>query len=103
MQEWESIEELAEVLKLLGVGLRLRILGLLAEGPKYVWEISKRLNVSYPLVYLHLSALEKKGLVEAEYVTEGGRVRRYYRVRDFDIRVNPEVLRRLVRGEGGEG
>lgn len=102
MRKWD-LEELARVLRVLSVELRLRILALLSERPRYAYELARELGVSYPLVHLHLRALERAGLVVSEYkVAEGGKLRRYYRVRDFRIEISPKVLRRMGGGGSGE-
>ncbi len=91
-----SLKELVGVLKVLAVPLRLRIIALLAERPMYAYEIQKRLKVSYPLVHLHLRALEAAGLVESYVVKEGERKKRYYKVKNFRILLTPQVIRELV-------
>jgi len=95
-----GLKSLAAFLKLLSVEQRLRILALLAERPRYAYEISKELSLSYPLVLLHLKALEKAGLIESEYkVTESMRVRRYYKIKQFKLVLSPEEILRIYRGE----
>lgn len=74
--------------------IRLKMLSLIAVRPRYAYELSKMLNLSYPLTYLHLSILEKAGLVESYYV-EGPRTKRIYRLRDFEVKISPEVLRKM--------
>ena len=96
----EKLRRLQSIFKTLSVYLRLKILVLLAEKPRYAYELSKILGISYPLVHLHLRALERAGLVSSEYeVTEEGRVRRYYRLRDFKIVLTPEELRKMGGGD----
>jgi len=82
--------------------VRLKILALLSVRPRYAYELSKKLRLSYPLVHLHLKVLEKAGLVESDYVP-GPRTKRVYRVKEFRVEVSPERLRELgveVEGEG---
>ena len=91
---------MVRVLKVLSVELRLQILALLAEKPRYAYELARELGISYPLVHLHLRALERAGLIASEYeVAEGGKLRRYYRVKDFRIEISPESLKKLGGGE----
>lgn len=104
--EPSSLEELAEVMRVLSKVERLRILALLRQRPMYISEIARMLGIPYPLVHLHLKALERAGLVESRYemVTEARpHVRRYYRVRDFRIVVTPDLIAQLAGGEEGEG
>ncbi len=91
---------MVKVLKVLSVELRLQILVLLAEKPRYAYELAQKLGISYPLVHLHLRALERAGLVVSEYeVTEGGKLRRYYRIKNFRIEISPESLKSMIGGE----
>jgi len=80
--------------------VRLEILALLSVRPRYAYELSKKLKLSYPLVHLHLRVLEKAGLVESTYVP-GPRTKRVYRVKNFVVEISPERMREL--GEGLEG
>ena len=95
MKRWD-LKEMVRVLKVLSVELRLQILVLLSERPRYAYELARELCISYPLVHLHLRALERAGLIVSEYeVAEGGKLRRYYRVKDFRIEISPESLKKL--------
>ncbi len=80
--------------------VRLRMLALIAVKPRYAYELAKLLGLSYPLVHLHLTALERAGFVESDYVG-GPRTRRVYRLRDFQLVISRELLRKL--GEKLEG
>jgi transcriptional regulator, ArsR family len=80
--------------------VRLRMLALIAVKPRYAYELAKLLGLSYPLVHLHLTALEKAGFVEGDYVS-GPRTRKVYRLRDFQLVISRELLRKL--GEKLEG
>jgi len=99
VKRWD-LKEMVRVLKVLSVELRLQILVLLSERPRYAYELARELGISYPLVHLHLRALERAGLIVSEYkVAEGGKLRRYYRVKDFRIEISPESLKKLGGGE----
>lgn len=94
----ESIKRLVEVLHVLANPVRLKIIALLAERPMYVYELAKMLKLSYPLTHLHLSALEKAGIVESHIeISEESRARRYFRVKDFRLELSPESIRDLMR------
>lgn len=97
-----SPEELASILDALGHPLRLRIVSVLMEGEMYLSEIAARLGVSRALTKIHLKKLERAGLVESRVVVVEGEAKahRFYRLKDFDIRVNPEEIRRVVGGGG---
>lgn len=100
--EIKNINELYEVLQVLANKTRLRMLGLVAERPMYITELSKRLRLSYPLTHLHISALERVGLVTGEYEFISGEkphVRKYYRANKFVITISPEKIRELMGGK----
>ena len=62
----------AALLDLLGNENRRRILGLLAQRPCYVTEISDSLGVSPKAVIDHLRKLEEAGLVDEQPRTQQG-------------------------------
>ncbi|MEM2130431.1 MAG: metalloregulator ArsR/SmtB family transcription factor [Candidatus Bathyarchaeia archaeon] len=87
-----------EVFKALSNVHRLRILADLAGGRRTVTELSKKLGMSPPLVFLHL-----RKLVRAELVIEGereiiGRERlppinkSYYEIKDFRFEISPKTI-----------
>ena len=64
--KWENASY-ADYLKLfdaLSNPIRLRILGILHQERQYVSELARLLNISRPLLYMHLRKLEDAGLVE---------------------------------------
>ena len=99
----EDPRRLRTVLNALRNEHRLKILAMLSERPMHVYELAKRLGISYPLAYMHVAALERAGRIEGEYVAAGGRrQRRVYRVVPFEIVLTPEKIREIVeRGEDG--
>lgn len=64
----------AELLRALGTPVRLALVDLLADGPRYVLELVDALGVPQPLVSQHLKTLRAARLVEAE---RDGRLVRY--------------------------
>ncbi len=101
-----SLEDLSDVLTLLGNLTRLRVIAALAEGPMFVQELSSKLGVSYPLLHLHLKNMERHGIVKSEYKVGSDKatryVRRYFELVDFDIRVTPKLIADLGRQDGGQ-
>jgi predicted transcriptional regulator len=77
----ENPPEMDKVFKALGHMTRRRILQLLAESPKYPYELAKILDLNRRVVLKHLEALEDAGLVQRESA-EGslGPDRVYYKV-----------------------
>ncbi|MHA1216631.1 MAG: ArsR/SmtB family transcription factor [Candidatus Thorarchaeota archaeon] len=76
-----SPNDLDRVFKALGHVTRRRILQLLAQSPRYPYEISKLLDLNRRVVLKHLEALEEAGLVEHETgESDLGPDRTYYRL-----------------------
>ena len=94
-------ENIPEKLKALAHPVRLNIVALLAkEGEDmYLNQIANRLRINRALAKIHLKKLERGGIVKSRIVLVEGEAKalRYYTLRDFDIRVSPELLRK-----GGE-
>ncbi|MCC6004368.1 MAG: winged helix-turn-helix domain-containing protein [Thermofilum sp.] len=90
----EEVEKLSEVLQVLANPIRLKMLALIAVKPRYAYELSKYLKLSYPLTHLHLNILEKAGFISGSYV-EGPRTKKVYRLNDFQLTISGEVLKRI--------
>jgi len=95
---------LARKLKALGHPLRLRIVALLATegGEMYLNEIAGRLEINRALAKIHLKKLEAANIVRSRVVLVEGEAKalRYYKLKDFDIRVSPELLKKEVGMDG---
>jgi len=95
---------LAMKLKALGHPLRLRIVSLLArEGEEmYLTEIAGRLEINRALAKIHLKKLEGANIVKSRVVLVEGEAKalRYYKLKDFDIRLSPELLKKEVELDG---
>jgi DNA-binding transcriptional ArsR family regulator len=97
-----EVNELAKKLDALGHPLRLRIMATLTEGEMYLNEIAIALGVSRALAKVHLKKLEKAGLVKSRVVLAEGEAKalRYYELRDFNILVSPQTIRKEVEKSG---
>jgi len=77
----EETSELDRLFKALGHSTRRRILQLLAQNPRYAYELSKTLELNRRVVLKHLEALEQAGLIDREAGTSDlGPDRTYYRL-----------------------
>ncbi|MCS7120304.1 MAG: metalloregulator ArsR/SmtB family transcription factor [Nitrososphaerota archaeon] len=87
-----------EVLKALSNPQRLKILASLASGRYTVTELSEKLKMSPPLVFLHLRKLVRAGLVmegERETIAREGLPplnKSYYEIRDFKFEISPKKI-----------
>jgi DNA-binding transcriptional ArsR family regulator len=72
---------------------RLRIVAELVKGREYVSELSRRLDLSRPLLYLHLEKLAAAGFVDSKLeLGADGKAVKFYELRDFDLRLTPAVI-----------
>jgi len=77
---------------------RLRIIAKLAEGRLHVSELARQLGMSRPLLYMHLAALEKAGLVTGHLeLSPDGRALKHYENNGFDLRINVDTVTAAVR------
>lgn len=76
--------------------MRVKIAGVLAEGPKYVSELAKLMQMSRPLLYMHLKKLEEASLVSSHYeISETGKTMKFYGLKSFAIELTPGLLIRI--------
>lgn len=76
---------------------RLRIIATLAEGREYVSELSRRLSLSRPLLYMHLQRLEECGIVQGSLeLSDDGKAIKWFELRPFEIVLTPESVAAAV-------
>ncbi|MCK4735939.1 MAG: helix-turn-helix transcriptional regulator [Methanophagales archaeon] len=97
---------LAEIIKLceaLSNRHRLRIIAALSEKKekrKYISELARELEISRPLLYLHLRKLEEVGILKGKTeLGKGSRARRYYELCDFELCLDGEKIREMLENE----
>ena len=104
--EPETLEDLADVLSLLGNMTRLRVIAALRNGKMFIQELSQSLGISYPLLHLHLKNLESNGIVKSEYSVGTDKatryVKRYFELEDFKIEISPEAIALIAGNEKEE-
>jgi DNA-binding transcriptional ArsR family regulator len=83
---------------------RLRIIAELRRGRVHVSELARRLEMSRPLLYMHLDKLEKAGLVVGHLeLSEDGKAMKYYELAPFELRLTAdEIAAALETGLAGE-
>jgi ArsR family transcriptional regulator len=91
-------QETVKILKALANPIRLRMIASLYDEPKNVYALAKQLSLPYPLAYLHLDGLKKRGLVkeirEVKKV-EGLPSIKYYAPSDFELHLTPQSIRKM--------
>ena len=77
---------------------RIKIVGILARERKYVSELAKLINLSRPLLYMHLKKLEDAAIVTDSYeISNSGKTMKYYELKPFSIHLTPELLTEVAR------
>ncbi|MET9518231.1 winged helix-turn-helix domain-containing protein [Streptomyces sp. NPDC002994] len=97
-------DELLAVLAAVGHPQRLRVIAELAHGRMYVSELARRLEISRPLLYLHLERLEKVGLVAGSLdLSDGGKALKYFELRPFELNVDVKMILAAVQADEYRG
>ncbi|TJZ50342.1 winged helix-turn-helix transcriptional regulator [Streptomyces piniterrae] len=96
-------EELLALLSAVGHAQRLRVIAELADGRLYVSELARRLEMSRPLLYMHLDRLEKAGLVVGRLeLSDDGKALKYFELAPFELKLNvATVLAALQEDRSG--
>lgn len=92
----KKYEDYINIFDALSHPVRIKIIGILADGRQYVSELARLVNISRPLLYMHLRKLETARLVtSAMEISESGKAMKYYALEDFDLRITKELLNGL--------
>jgi DNA-binding transcriptional ArsR family regulator len=84
--------------------LRLRIVAELAGGRVHVSELARRLDMSRPLLYMHLDRLEKAGMVTGQLeLSEDGKAMKYFQLAPFELRVTAETIVAALKADEANG
>ncbi|MBS7633390.1 winged helix-turn-helix transcriptional regulator [Candidatus Bathyarchaeota archaeon] len=93
-------QEMVKTLKALANPVRLKMIASLSEKPKNLYALAKELSLPYPLAYLHLDGLKKRGLVKEvreEKKVEGLPSVKYYAPTDFKLVLTPSIIHKLFQ------
>jgi DNA-binding transcriptional ArsR family regulator len=72
---------------------RLRIIAELRQGRVHVSELARRLEMSRPLLYMHLDKLEKAGLIAGHLeLSDDGKAMKYYELAPFELRLTADDI-----------
>jgi DNA-binding transcriptional ArsR family regulator len=76
-----------------GHAQRLRIIAGLAAGRVHVSELARRLELSRPLLYMHLDRLEKAGLVTGRLeLSADGKAMKYFELAPFELHLTVDTI-----------
>ena len=86
-------DEMLRMLSALGSAQRLRIVASLVPGRNYVSQMARDLQISRPLLHLHLQRLEKAGLVVGHLeLSDDGKAMKYFEVTAFALELTPQSI-----------
>jgi len=98
----KTLVEIIKLCETLSNRHRLRIIAALSgkEKKKYTSELALELEISRPLLYLHLQKLERRGIVKGKTeLGKGSRARRYYELCDFELCLNGKKIKEMLENE----
>lgn len=99
-----TVDEWAERLSAVASSPRLRILAELHADRLHVSELARRLGMSRPLLYGHLTKLEQAGFVVGHHeMSSDGRAFKYYALVPFDLHLTPAVVADAVARSSQRG
>ncbi len=88
-------EEALKFFDALSHPIRARILKVLSSEEKYISELAKELGISRPLLYMHLSKLEKTGIVSTyiKYFDKPPYVRKFVKANNIKVEITlPDLI-----------
>lgn len=90
---FSSDSDIIKVFDSLSHPIRLKIMGLLFENRYHVSELARMMNISRPLLYMHLQKLESAGLIKGIHeISHDGKAMKYYEVQNFKYVITPTQL-----------
>jgi predicted transcriptional regulator len=91
-------DDYLRVLAALANPQRLRIVAALTSGRKYVSLLARELELSRPLVHLHLQRLEAAGLITGSLeISASGKAMNWYSVAPFAYELSPRMIAEMAR------
>jgi DNA-binding transcriptional ArsR family regulator len=97
-------EELLTMLTAVANAQRLRVIAALAGGRVHVSELARRLEMSRPLLYMHLDRLEKAGIVTGQLeLSQDGKAMKYFELAPFELRVDAQTIVSALAESATEG
>ena len=86
-------DKLVRALAALSNPHRVRILAALSAGRIHVSRLAREVQLSRPLVHMHLQRLEAAGLVTGQLeLSEEGKAMKFFEVSPFDLRLTPASI-----------
>ncbi|WP_018220875.1 ArsR/SmtB family transcription factor [Salinispora pacifica] len=93
---------LLRALTALGNPHRLRVIAALVKRTTYVSELARELEISRPLLQVHLRKLESAGLVTSTLkLSDEGKAMKFYEVTDFSLHLTPAMIAEAAKTISG--
>ncbi|KMK76641.1 ArsR/SmtB family transcription factor [Alkalihalobacillus pseudalcaliphilus] len=93
MIQIQNGDQLLLVLEALSNPYRLKILAILNQEKQYVSQLARDLQISRPLLYLHLKKLEEAELVQGHHeISEFGKAMKYFEVTELSLLLNNQMI-----------
>jgi DNA-binding transcriptional ArsR family regulator len=81
---------------------RLRVIAVLAGGRQYVSQLAREMNMSRPLLTVHLRKLEAAGLVNGSLeLSEDGKAMKFYELAQFAFVLTPQTVAEAAKTLSG--
>lgn len=88
-----SLEDEVAKITALAHPQRYRIIAALMEEPRHVSELARHLEMSRPLLYMHLQRLEAAGYLTGRLeLSEDGKALKYFDVAPFTVTLSPASI-----------
>jgi DNA-binding transcriptional ArsR family regulator len=95
-----NAQELSDRLAAIASPQRMRIMAALAEGELHVSELARRLGMSRPLLYMHLTKLEEAGFVSGRLeLSDDGKALKRFQIHPFSLTIDAETIAAAVASE----
>lgn len=92
----ENYEDYIKIFDALSHPARIKILGILWEERQYVSELARLVNISRPLLYMHLKKLEEARLVTScMEISDSGKAMKYYKAEALELHTTNQLLHKL--------
>jgi DNA-binding transcriptional ArsR family regulator len=93
-----SGDDFIKMLEALSNPHRLQIIALLKGRRIYVSQLAREMEMSRPLLYMHLKRLENAGLVASNLeLSEDGKAMNYYEITPFYLQITPENIAEVTK------
>jgi len=89
----DSYEDYVKIFDALSHPMRIKIAGLISKDTMYVSELAKIMQISRPLLYMHLKKLEEAKLLDSYYeISSTGKTMKFYKLKKFSHTLTSELL-----------